>query len=188
MRMRYWQCWVGWLKLVGQVSHESYESPVFTGMLLLSMMMKTMGPEVQVCWMWQSYIPRTGNSNSFLVCDSKGSKVWETFGKHLKKKLVGFEPFANMTWVNLGITHWAFSWNCMVCNGVSNQSICISTDQSEGKCRMLLIYSIIQYKYFKKLKAAGPEQSQSCLQWPCFCCFLGRGTSCDWWEFVWVRR
>ena len=104
------------MKLDGHVSDESYESSIFTGILLLLLlllmmvMMMTMGPEVQVCWMWQSYIPRTGNSTSFLVCcDSKGSKVWETFGKHLKKKLVSFESFANMTWVNLGITHWAFS-------------------------------------------------------------------------------
>ena len=74
-------------------------------------------------------------------------------------------------------------------NGVSNQSICISTDQSEGKVsNAFYIQYYLQYKYFRKLKAAGAEQSQSCLQWLCFCCFVGRGTSCDWWEFVWVRR
>lgn len=51
------------MKLDGHVSDESYESSIFTGILLLLLlmmvMMKTMGPEVQVCWMWQSYIPRT---------------------------------------------------------------------------------------------------------------------------------
>lgn len=84
-----------------------------------------------------------------------------------KKKLVSFESFANMTWVNLGITHWVFF---IELNGVSNQSICISTDQLEGKVsNAFYIQYYIEYKYFRKLKAAGAEQSQSCLQWPCFC-------------------
>ena len=76
------------MKLDGHVSDESYESSIVAGILLLLLMMvmmKTMGPEVQVCWMWQSYIPRTGNSTSFLVFWSaviqRESKVWETFGK-----------------------------------------------------------------------------------------------------------